>query len=106
MKKKTESIQKRIKGKMKSIEKEEQKKRTSITHARISLTNLELLGDLKDCIEIDYEVEMDDLRIKKLTIDDVITRVLWAAKADLAITPEMFDSESKMIKLINYRGLA
>jgi hypothetical protein len=106
MPKKKESVQKRITKKMKAIEKKEKEAGSDMTHMRVSNDNLRLLEDIKDITEIDYELEMDALGIKKLSIDDALTRVLWEARGELHIQPEMLNEESRMIKLINYRGLA
>ena len=104
--KKKENIQKRIKKKMKAIEKKENADGSGMTHTRVCNDNLRLLEDIKDITETDYELEMDALEIKKLSIDDALTRVLWEARGELHIEPEMFNENSKMIKLINCRGLA
>lgn len=105
MKKKKESIQKRIKKKMDEIEKLKENPEGKFTQARISIMNNETLKQIKDEMEIEYEEEMLVLEIKKLTMDDAVCMLIDQYAMEIGLDNYVQDDSSNYRKLEDYRRL-
>lgn len=67
---------------------------------RINPQNRVILMEMKDCLELTYEREMNKLGLHKLSINDVITFILVIYAKDNKEVADQLDIDNRMIKIM------
>lgn len=78
------------------------KKYPQIPTMRLSAENRAVLKLLRDCLKIRYAHDMEELKIKDLSVDDALTYVL---SVYARVHPQIADTmslDSRMIKVVRY----
>jgi hypothetical protein len=78
------------------------KKYPQIPTMRLSAENRTALKRLRDCLELRYEKDMEELKIKDLSVDDALTYLLSVFARSHPQIADIVSIDSRMIKIVRY----